>query len=272
MYSRTKDYEMPHLCPWPLDLFEYDGLCTHCSIKERVAKEASGLSVEQLAAKEVEMDKRRKDSLKASSAKVLPKKKLQYVRTTRARIMTSRIYACEICDVVFVQASELKIHKTTEKHINKVAGTYTVPTLDCKDCHVSFPSVSQLARHKLTSKHLNKVAGVSNNKYPGGPRCVICDMTFANQSKLANHNLTKKHIRNAAPATINNAPGVSGVLKFPGAAASKRVTSPANIAAQKYHCIVCDHSFACKAGLRLHNASKKHNDKAAAAAESESSS
>jgi hypothetical protein len=272
MYSRTKDYDMPHLCPWSLDLFEYDGLCSHCSIKERVSNEASGLTVEQLEAKEVKMDKRRKEALKAQQAKVPPEKKKQYAKTAKANTIARRTYACEICDLVFIQTSDLELHKTTKKHIDKVAGTtYTVPDRDCEDCHEKFPTVTQLARHKLTSKHLKKVAGVSNNKYPGGPRCVICDMTFEKQSKLAKHNLTKRHIKKAAAATVNKASGVNRVLKFPGAAASERAEAAANIAARKHHCRICDHSFANKAQLGVHNASKKHKDKAAAAAESESS-
>jgi len=152
-----------------------------------------------------------------------------------------------------------------------VAGTYTVPERDCEDCHESFPTVTQLARHKLSSKHLNKIAGVSNNKYPGGRRCNVCDATFEKQSKLEKHKLTKKHIKKAAAATVNKASGVNRVLKFPGAAAAKRAEAAANIAARKHHCRVCDHSFAVKAQLDAHNASKKHKDKAAAAAESESS-
>jgi len=80
---------MPHLCPWSLDLFEYDGLCSHCSIKERVSNEASGLTVEQLEAKEVEMDKRRKESLKARAANVPPEKKKQYAETAKANTIAN---------------------------------------------------------------------------------------------------------------------------------------------------------------------------------------
>ena len=111
MYSRTKDYGMPHLCPWSLDVFEYDGLCSHCSIKERVSNEASGLTIEQLEAKEVEMDKKRKESLKARAANVLPEKKKQYAETAKANTIAARTYACEICDVVFMNTPALDLTK-----------------------------------------------------------------------------------------------------------------------------------------------------------------
>ena len=114
VYSRTKDYEMPQLCPWSLDLFEYDGLCSHCSIKERVSNKASGLTLEQLEAKEVEMDKRRKESLKARAANVPPEKKKQYAETTKANTIAARTYAREIYDVVFMNTPALGLHKATK--------------------------------------------------------------------------------------------------------------------------------------------------------------
>lgn len=59
MKSRTKDYGMPHLCPWRLDTMEYDGLCSHSALDEGVRTELDGLTPKQRAAKEVEMEQRR---------------------------------------------------------------------------------------------------------------------------------------------------------------------------------------------------------------------
>jgi cytochrome c556 len=225
------------------------------------------------------MDKRRKESLKARAANIPLEKQRQYWKTSKANAIAARTYACEICDVVFLSTPALDLHKATKKHIDMVAGTYKVPERDCEVCHESFPTARGLARHKLTSKHLNKVAGVSNNKYTGGPRCKVCDATFEKQSKLEKHKLTKRHIKKAAAAAVNKASGDNRVLKFPGAAAAKRAkaaaakrATAANIAARKYHCSVCDHTFGCKAALAAHYRAQKHKDKAAAAAESESSS
>lgn len=36
MVSRTKDYCMPHLCPWALDTMEYHGCCNHLSLNEYI--------------------------------------------------------------------------------------------------------------------------------------------------------------------------------------------------------------------------------------------
>lgn len=75
MYSRTKDYGMRHLFPWQIDALDYDGLCSHCSIRAHVSNEASGLTVEKLEAREVEMDERRIKAFKARQANVPPNMK-----------------------------------------------------------------------------------------------------------------------------------------------------------------------------------------------------
>jgi hypothetical protein len=42
----------------------------------------------------------------------------------------------------------------------------------------------------------------------------------------------------------------------------------ANVATKRYHCKICDQSFNSNSKLSVHNASKKHKDNAANAAES----
>jgi len=36
LLSRTKDYCFPQLCPWPRDVLEYDGCCTHAASYEKI--------------------------------------------------------------------------------------------------------------------------------------------------------------------------------------------------------------------------------------------
>ena len=50
---------MPHLCPWRLDIVEYDGLCSHTASAEGVRGESDGLTPEQIAAKEIATEQRR---------------------------------------------------------------------------------------------------------------------------------------------------------------------------------------------------------------------
>jgi hypothetical protein len=46
--SRTKDYFMPALCPWPRDSLTYDGCCTHFSINEQVYGWTENTSPEEI--------------------------------------------------------------------------------------------------------------------------------------------------------------------------------------------------------------------------------
>jgi len=62
MTSRTKDYGMPHLCPWSLEDIEYYGCCSHSALLEGIQGEEDGLTLEEIAAKQVEMVQTRKEN------------------------------------------------------------------------------------------------------------------------------------------------------------------------------------------------------------------
>lgn len=53
MQSRTKDYKMPRLCPWSIEDLDWDGCCTHFSIKEKIHGLGDSLTVEQAVELEV---------------------------------------------------------------------------------------------------------------------------------------------------------------------------------------------------------------------------
>jgi hypothetical protein len=52
---------MPSLCPWYLHTLEYSGICSHTALADIIHGEEDGLTPEQLAAKQVEMEDRRKE-------------------------------------------------------------------------------------------------------------------------------------------------------------------------------------------------------------------
>lgn len=62
MVSRTKDYAMPHFCPWEIEALDYDGCCNHNPLTERITGWAEGLTLEQIAAKQVDMERRRQET------------------------------------------------------------------------------------------------------------------------------------------------------------------------------------------------------------------
>jgi len=59
MKTQTKAYGMPRLSPWSAEDVKYDGCCNHSALFEGISGEEEGLTLEQIAANEVEMDQKR---------------------------------------------------------------------------------------------------------------------------------------------------------------------------------------------------------------------
>lgn len=114
LYSRTKDYGMPNICPWSLDALEYDGCCTHIAFAEGIYGEDGGATLEQIAAKQVEIKEKTRQ--------------LQAAVTKRGRDdnRDSRRYACDLCNTAFRSQSDLNLHNVSKKHIDKANGVNKV--------------------------------------------------------------------------------------------------------------------------------------------------
>lgn len=168
MRSRTKDYGMPYLYPWSLEDIEYDGCCTHSALLEAIQGEEDGLTLEEIAAKQVKMEQTRKEKHVALSTVSNP--------IWRAADRASRTYACDICDEVFNDSTDLARHNTSQKHIDKAAGVTKV---------LKQPEFKDWTTNNIAKKRYH---------------CKICDKTFAVDSKLQRHRTTQKHIEKAAAA------------------------------------------------------------------------
>ncbi len=53
----TANYGMPRLCSWS-DM-EYDGCCSHCSLLEALVGKGDGITAEEIAVKQAEIEQRR---------------------------------------------------------------------------------------------------------------------------------------------------------------------------------------------------------------------
>ena len=162
MVSRTKDYNMPHICPWKLEDLEYDGLCSHVALIEGIKGEENGLTPEQIAAKELEQfrdwDITKRNRCKAAKTKAIKE----------------RSYACNICNFAFNSTYDLSNHNRTQRHINKAGGiTKVLKNPDqmvwqqknrdakvnhCEICDHSFGTSQQLTVHLNSKRHKNKAA------------------------------------------------------------------------------------------------------------------
>ena len=129
MKSRTKDYAMPALCPWPRDSFTYDGCCTHCSIKEAVLGAAVNLTPEEHATLQADRLEAQREAQRRYYRKYMaalgPGVKNAQSKATQEKALEARRYRRTVCDITFRSNARLLQHQTFPIHIRKAAG---IPT------------------------------------------------------------------------------------------------------------------------------------------------
>lgn len=197
MKSRTKDYGMPHLCPWPIETLGYDGACSHTALAEGIRGQLDGLTAEQIAAKEVEMNDRRlaqqrarnsanyyklktedfpkwQAQRRAMAAQRDPEEKKATAKKTRAKAIATKKYACSACGSSFADSNELNKHNQTKKHLSNVGSVNRV--------------------YKYPSQAKKDAANKAAQKF----YCAVCRYASNSQFNLDKHLRTQKHIKAAA--------------------------------------------------------------------------
>jgi len=178
MHSRTKTYGMPSLLSWSLDDVQYDGCCGHVAMSEMVRGEEDGLTAEQIAAKEAEMEIRRKEQIIAGGQRYYARvkageyegwyeRKRATTKRSHAKVKKSRKWSCKSCGKAFISQYALNDHKSRSLHLNKVKGhNYSRPdkkrredeikaakTFHCSLCSSSCTSESKLKTHNEGPRH-----------------------------------------------------------------------------------------------------------------------
>ena len=186
MNSRAKTYGMPSLLSWSLDDVQYDGCCGHVAISEMVRGEEDYLTVDQIAAKEAEMEIRRKEQIIAGGQRYYAKvkagefegwyeRKRATTKKSHANVKKSRKWSCKPCGKAFFSQYALNDHKSRSLHLNKVKGyNYSRPdkkrrddeikaakTFHCSLCNSSCTSESKLRRHNEGPRHIKKAAAAA---------------------------------------------------------------------------------------------------------------
>jgi predicted nucleic acid-binding Zn ribbon protein len=237
MVSRTKDYGMPHICPWDLSTTDYDGCCNHMSLIERVDGEEDGLTVEQIAQKQKELDRRQKLQAKIVSSATYHDFKLRDFAGWRAQ---RRKYHKQ-CNKASKKASFVK-----SKVKAKATGQYA-----CNPCGYNFEAITALNDHKATKAHKDKLNGVqkvvkdpygkawrANNVATKRYNCGTCDKAFSCSKGLNDHNNTDAHLDKVNGTT--------------------------------FHCGPCNRPFNTRIGYDRHNRQDGHKAKVAKLAEASS--
>jgi len=204
MNNRSKTYGVPSLCDWSRDSFEYDGLCSHSALVEGVSGKDEGLTGEALEAAETALHQRRQEAKKRYSQAETqrqndfklndfaafnaarrtywlngnPELRAASKKRCYTKAIDSKRFFCSICNVTTATSTDLKIHKATQKHINKAAGV---------------PKVSKAKNQRDVAYH---AANIAARRFC----CDICDGVFVTQAMLNRHVNTKKHIDNATAA------------------------------------------------------------------------
>jgi hypothetical protein len=161
MASRTKDYGIPNLCPWPFEALDWDGLCTHTSLQDPIYGEADGLTPEQIAEKEYLQLTAFRDVRNART------------KACKQNAIKNRTYSCDTCGVVTYSQWDLNNHNDTRRHKDKVNGITRVlvnkkqmgwqkqnrvmKRYYCRTCDRAFGCQQQLTNHKGTQGHQKKV-------------------------------------------------------------------------------------------------------------------
>jgi hypothetical protein len=137
---------MGHMRRWPVESLEYDGLCSHNPLSEKVSGDHD-LTTEELEAQAIELQQRQKDlkhksyvkiksahpaafnarankasktHYKANSSKIIAKA-LKKQAKKKAATLKDNTWFCAICQHAFTRESSLTIHLTGKKHARKVA-------------------------------------------------------------------------------------------------------------------------------------------------------
>lgn len=285
MQSETPDPRLPDICPWPRKLFTYDGCCTHLAWGEGLREGgAVGLAPHEMEAYEArtKLEKSEKRSKAYFAAKRHnfevwkatrrlyesrrdPKEQKASKKKTRLKNLTTRKYACEVCNVAFGQKADLDAHNLTKKHINNVNGVVRTPCVR---------TLRQNAANIAAKTHYDS----------------ICDVAFGTASELKAHLRSAEHIEQAAlheeDFDVEEDPDVGEDLdvlddvqktldhrsdpQYQAAQSRDREQAARraanNIAAKKFHCGICDKSFVGKHFLERHLKGKKHRKNAALAA------
>lgn len=168
MKSRTKDYCMPALCPWPLDSFTYDGCCTHFSINEHLIGRAENATREEI--NRVDSERKRVKSRQYIANKG-PGVHAANTKAYGEKALEEQIYKCTVCDLTFRSHARLLEHQKAPLHIRKASGNFNPRTAGrggsqiavknkkhwCETCKHAASTAARLEIHLKGPRHAKKL-------------------------------------------------------------------------------------------------------------------
>lgn len=108
MKSRTKDYYMPALCPWPRDSLTYYGCCTHFSINEQIVGHDENATPEEIG--NVDSERKRVKN-RYYIANKGPGVHAANTRRYGDKALEEQRYECTVCELTFRSNAKLLQHE-----------------------------------------------------------------------------------------------------------------------------------------------------------------
>ncbi|KAK5058974.1 hypothetical protein LTR84_011238 [Exophiala bonariae] len=183
MCSKDTDYKMGDCCPWPLDSFTYNGLCSHSSLKETpkgdlnmtqeqadqvviAAKRRVALNNAANYKKEREQDlekyKARKRRYGLTYNRVHPDRRYESGRKYRAKVLAEERLQCTICGTKYSNRNSLDRHMDSKQHkIWAKREAEGKNRFRCKICGTPATHLCHLQRHEQGARHKARAAALA---------------------------------------------------------------------------------------------------------------
>lgn len=179
MHKNARDVGRTDACPWDSVRFEYDGLCSHCALSERVDGDFH-LSPEQLLVKDEQKRQRKGEKAKEHRQELLDENSVEYLaveksrrdkckdkkmaddpdyyarstRDKRAKNKADKTFHCQTCDASFGDKHAYDRHMASSSHEMMAKGTFKYY---CEYCKVPFSGRDSYVTHQKRDSHLSRV-------------------------------------------------------------------------------------------------------------------
>jgi hypothetical protein len=121
----------------------------------------------------------------------------EHVKLKKRRCMNNYLTVyettCQVCKISFENKNQLNRHEKSNRHIEKLNGTYKDIPLYCKICNIHCLSRNLMEQHLQTKKHKRLVESGECVGKKLDLDCKICNVKFTSQTQIRSHLNTKKH-------------------------------------------------------------------------------
>jgi hypothetical protein len=176
MRTVSKEYVMAHICLWDRSTFEYEGLCSHCSLNEGIAGDFC-LSAEDLEAQAVE----KKAARTLYQAEYGSNWHFKQMETNHKEYLAG------------ARERGTKARAKSPERVNKRNRDWHATALEeeryyGETCKIAFCTKHKLKEHNDTARHLQKEEEMKNPH-----RCIPCAYAGKRKQNLTDHCKTKRH-------------------------------------------------------------------------------